>query len=680
MTLALAMRASVIIAALVGMAFGATFTLLLTAANARGLYATAGAAHVGRAAGAATGDGAAPPRPPPDQLWRERLRAARAARCARAVPGIPIACARVPPDNASPGAVPAQNLSEPLVRSVADERDMVFVAFANGKYADFATSWVSNLARANVTCLLLGAMDAPALRLFDSLDVASFLMGTPRALLANPAVKAEHGQTEYLKLGSFKTSLLFEILEYGVHVVLSDVDNLIVRDPRPFFARYPEADVLATADLLATTNTNGGLETGGAVRRASLNVGLMLLRASARPLVAAWAEHMAEHPMHWDQAVFDTLAKRGGEGEAARQQQLRRCYDRSLWCGVLPVSTFCGGHHFHAEQLPSKLGLAPYALHTTYINSMDEGKRHRLREAMLFEDPPPYYDPRPGVLTYQPDVPARLYSPRPFSLTKPSAQPQFSVAEHFALVHHQLRQLRDALALANATGRLLVLPRLVCGLDRFFYRHDGVSPGSRMGLPLWNCPADMVLALQRGIRPSPEAWLREWSFLRNPRLPAAMRGAGATHEVAIELEPAAPADPAARDAVLAAIRSPLARRARVLHLLTTPPDAQAWLRADEYTTFEAAVREWGDFWCCAPIEAELNAPMLERVRRVGELGLKAKTHIYYDMFADKLPHTDKVGRVWTAPWRPIPGERWNVTDAMSEPWRSMVVFGTPQAA
>lgn len=370
---------------------------------------------------------------------------------------------------------------------------------------------------------------------------------------------------------------------------------------------------------------------------------------------------------------------------------------------MLPIALFCGGHHYNAEGLPAKLGMAPYALHTTYINSMDQGKRHRLREAMVFEDPPSYYDLSPGVLVYQPDIPARLYTPRPFSLTHPSSKPQFTVAEHFELVHYQLRQLRNAFALANASGRMLVLPRLVCGLDRFFYRHDGVSPGSAMHLPLWHCPADMVLALQLGVKPSPERWLREDSFLRNPRLPAAMRAEGSTHELMLELPAAAggaraggsggaagaaalggegsgggsgPPEPSAREAVLGALRSPDARRARVLRLLTTPPEAEAWMSAEEYAQFEAGVRPWADFWCCGPIETELGPQMLARVQRNHELQLKAKTHIYYDMFFDKQPHTDKVGRVWTGPWRPIPGEKWNLTDAMTEPWRSMVVFGT----
>jgi hypothetical protein len=372
------------------------------------------------------------------------------------------------------------------------------------------------------------------------------------------------------------------------------------------------------------------------------------------------------------------MAKRGARGAATKRDgQLWPCYGGTLLCGVLPVATFCGGHQYHAEGLPHKLGQRPYALHTTYINSMDEGKRHRLREAMAFEDPPSYYDVR--VLSYTPDVPARLYAPRRYSLAAPPSLPQFTVAEHFALVHHQLAQLRNALALANATGRLLVLPRLVCGLDRFFYRHDGVSPGSSMHPPLWNCPADMVLALQRGIKPSPERFVREASFLDNPRLPAQFAQVGATVEVSLETGAGVGggAQLSRRAEVLAALSSPAASAARVVTIAGTPPDLQAWMAPAEYASFEAHIRNWADFWCCARIEDHLPPDMLRRVTGPGhhwELPLKAKTHVFFDLFWDKVPHTDQVGRTWTSAWRPIPGEKWNLTDAMSEPWRSMVVF------
>ena len=66
-----------------------------------------------------------------------------------------------------------------------------------------------------------------------------------------------------------------------------------------------------------------------------------------------------------------------------------------------------------------------------------------------------------------------------------------SVEQHFALVNHQLRQMRNAFALAQKLGRVLILPRLVCGLDRWWAPHSGIIPGSAAKLPLLECLARM---------------------------------------------------------------------------------------------------------------------------------------------------------------------------------------------
>lgn len=46
-----------------------------------------------------------------------------------------------------------------------------------------------------------------------------------------------------------------------------------------------------------------------------------------------------------------------------------------------------------------QLRLEPYAVHTTFQYAGTEGKRHRLREAMVFYDPPDYYDV-PGSFSF----------------------------------------------------------------------------------------------------------------------------------------------------------------------------------------------------------------------------------------------------------------------------------------
>ena len=63
-----------------------------------------------------------------------------------------------------------------------------------------------------------------------------------------------------------------------------------------------------------------------------------------------------------------------------------------------------------------------------------------------------YYEPDGGVLSYTPDVPHALVHP----LSGMTAR------GHVALMLHQLRQLRAALALAFTLKRKLVLPPITC--------------------------------------------------------------------------------------------------------------------------------------------------------------------------------------------------------------------------
>lgn len=107
---------------------------------------------------------------------------------------------------------------------------------------------------------------------------------------------------------------------------------------------------------------------------------------------------------------------------------------------------------------------------TTGAAAAAAGKRHRMRESMFFADPPSYYDHPKGFIAFDfaiPDAMLNASTPRTKDYTIGNA------AGHFELVHHQLRQLRHAFALATVTGRALVIPQLWCGLDRWWAPHTG---------------------------------------------------------------------------------------------------------------------------------------------------------------------------------------------------------------
>ena len=147
-------------------------------------------------------------------------------------------------------------------------------------------------------------------------------------------------------------------------------------------------------------------------------------------------------------------------------------------------------------------------MHTTFQYSGAVGKTHRLREGMLWEDEPDYYATSRGFVTYAPRIRRELIRPSGV----------MDVASHFEMMNAQMSELRAAFLLASRLNRILVLPKLVCGLDRFWAPHNGTIPGSDTRLPIEPCPIDHLLDLEhieKGGTPV-EQILREYSFFDNP--------------------------------------------------------------------------------------------------------------------------------------------------------------------
>jgi hypothetical protein len=103
-------------------------------------------------------------------------------------------------------------------------------------------------------------------------------------------------------------------------------------------------------------------------------------------------------------------------------------------------------------------------------------------------------------------------------------------------------RLAQALGLAAALGRTLILPPVTCGYDKAWYALD--KSGAFGGAPSWvvpirNCPLDHYiesgeLVRRRGGGAAPAALgghVREWSLLANPRTPPAVLASAAEVEV-----------------------------------------------------------------------------------------------------------------------------------------------------
>ena len=268
--------------------------------------------------------------------------------------------------------------------------------------------------------------------------------------------------------------------------------------------------------------------------------------------------------------------------------------------------------------MPQKLGFEPYSVHTTFQYSGAVGKTHRLREAMLWEDEKDYFMPAKNLLTYVPVVRRELIRPAG----------RMDVASHFTLVHEQLVQLRAALILSRRLNRLLILPELVCGLDRFWAPHNGTIPGSDTTLPIDPCPADHVIDLEniaRQHKGTVEGLLRESSFLNNPRTPKSVTASIKA------LPPPTDLLPSTIQPLLDDSTTKVLKFERMSDLLRTLPPL-------EMESEMRKMKDWTSIWCC-------SQPLAPR----------APGHIWYDMFWDVIPHTNRHQKLVDKPWVPTFG-------------------------
>jgi arabinosyltransferase len=392
----------------------------------------------------------------------------------------------------------------------ANKEKQIIVTFTNRVRLDFAYTWVAHVRRLNLTNWLVGATDRRALRALVAARVPAFTMRTNL-----PEGEWDWGSPSFKALGQHKVELIYKALQWGMELVITDIDALVLREPFAYMRRYPDAGFLTTTDYLANTSSSdsGGLE-GREAASGAFNIGYMFFRKSALPLVQAWRRTIATNPRgRWDQGEFNALARpqSGDPGRASAplsDPRLFRTFGGRVVGGVLPVALFCGGHHYFVSQLPQRSHLRPYSIHTTFQYGGAPGKRHRLREAGVWVDDAAYFNV--SVLRFTPAVTQALRYP----------VGGMSSAGHVALMTEQLHAIRVGLALAHSLGRLLVLPPIMCGYDKYWasLSSAGVIPGAhRWAVPISDCPLDHMLNPAE-LKPQPAAYVREHSFLANPRL------------------------------------------------------------------------------------------------------------------------------------------------------------------
>ena len=232
--------------------------------------------------------------------------------------------------------------------------------------------------------------------------------------------------------------------------------------------------------------------------------------------------------------------------------------------GLLPMERFLQGHTFFLARLHEARGVAPIHVHMTYTMGGDYGKRWRMRAGSLWEErdtsyytrgafvavdgvealveklleriafPPAVWGCERGEIAGIADRPSRFFRRPDGSHSRPCYHPKHFVAPSRAaapddperwpdpaaphvMVQYVTRMvIRNALALAAALGRRLVLPRSWSFCDRHWWQlRDCRVPGAEtLALPI-EAPLDVAF--------NAEAWANiqgvefvEPSFLDHP--------------------------------------------------------------------------------------------------------------------------------------------------------------------
>ncbi|KAJ4950209.1 hypothetical protein NE237_027041 [Protea cynaroides] len=500
----------------------------------------------------------------------------------------------------------------------------IIVTFGNYAFMDFVLNWVMRLTDLGLSNLLVGAMDTKLLEALYWKGVPVFDMGSHMS-----TIDVGWGSPTFHKMGREKVILIDAMLPFGYELLMCDTDMVWLKNPLPYLARYPEADILTSTDQVIPTVVDDRLENWREVS-AAYNIGIFHWRPtdSTKKLVQEWKEKLLSDEKIWDQNGFNELMHRQLGPDVDGESGLVYAYDGILKLGLLPASIFCSGHTYFVQAMHQQLRLEPYAVHTTFQYAGTEGKRHRLREGMVFYDQPEYYDSPGGFLSFKPSIPKSLL-----------LDGEYNIESHFSLINFQIKQIRSALAIASLLNRTLVMPPLWCRLDRLWFPHPGVLPGTMTRQPFL-CPLDHVFEVNAMLKDLPEEEFgpridfREYSFLNNPSLPEQVKeswldvqlcqeGSQGCHVTNETSQPGVLRYPKhSTEELLKTVFSSF-KDVKVIQFSSMQDVFQGFSDKTREDKFRSRVKRYTGIWCCV----ENHTP----------------GHIYYDMYWDEKPG-----------WKPAP--------------------------
>ena len=432
----------------------------------------------------------------------------------------------------------------------------VFATFVSNGFHEFALNWYGHVAgKLRVDNVIVAALDDETEKLclsrgipFHSdadLRYTFAVMATGGQPLHDPNAKVTMRGKAFQQIGALKAAFLLYLLRKGHEVLVSDVDTVWLRDPRPFFKTErvaTDSDLAVSTDCLShkLERQNDGCW------HMQFNTGVLWLRPTATTtrFVGEWRDALleTEHEFEHDQDIFNRLLRveRDGTKPGFRPFSFRtnattsqtpdtsynslRVAARGVAVGALPLSLFCGGHVYFVQRLHETTRARPLVVHTTYQFSQARGKRQRLREHGLWVlDDAAYYGGTPGESDSESESGLAFVAMDERDGPPAALVASASVSNHLLAAAWYRLAIRNLFAVARATGRVAILPRVTCACDRYW---GNVLPGcyiqgSDARPPFPRCPLDHVMNL-----PNMEAagvTHREYSFLNNSRVSDTMR-------------------------------------------------------------------------------------------------------------------------------------------------------------
>lgn len=464
-----------------------------------------------------------------------------------------------------------------------------WLAFGNAGVTEMLTNWLYHVCRLGLgRRLVVAAYDEELLLFLRARRVPAY-----NYTGALPSIHFRGTPFLFHRMGFLKARTIREVLLTGRHVLVSDSDVVWLRDPTAELLSLAAAgaNLAPATDCISVEADNDKTprprtaylcgHTPGSRDGAVFNTGIIFLAAA--PATVAFCERWADTTLHlpqeqwWsdDQGVFNQLLTGRGTWPnkdtgfypvraAGLGGQLIHGPD-GLVLAPLAAERFCSGHLVWMQQDARPRGCV--AVHATFTEFGDAGKRWRFLEAGLWGPLPPRYYSEGRYLTFEPPLPPK--DPAPcgehegwYRAGEPFAQPcggeapahglgrkrwgdipadeaakrSLRLRQNVELMRRQLHALRDALALAFVLNRTLILPHFDCLCDRselVDYIPSCVFPGAppRLSFPR-KCSTHFALNIHklmyffephahglprvRGVA-SPAIQMRAHAFLDDPR-------------------------------------------------------------------------------------------------------------------------------------------------------------------